>query len=113
MGKHKSEDYKLTAVKYYNHNKNQVKTCKIFNCSERSLMRWVNKYNKYHDIKRKTRKYIAYKIKNEYVKFLKDEIHKDKTITILDLIIRKHRISLNLLIRNFLKINRHFILILE
>ena len=28
MGKHKSEDYKLTAVKYYNHNKNQVKTCK-------------------------------------------------------------------------------------
>ncbi len=24
MGKHKSEDYKLTAVKYYNHNKNQV-----------------------------------------------------------------------------------------
>ena len=85
MGKHKSEDYKLTAVKYYNRNKNQVKTCKIFNCSERSLMRWVKKYDKYHDIKRKTRKYIAYKIKNEYVKFLKDEIHKDKTITILDL----------------------------
>jgi hypothetical protein len=75
MGKYKSEDYKLTMVKYYNHNKNQVKTCKIFNCSERSLMKWVNKYNKYnkyHDIKRKTRKYIAYKIKNEYVKFLKD-----------------------------------------
>ena len=85
MGKHKSEDYKLTAVKYYNHNKNQVKTCKIFNCSERSLMRWVNKYDTYHDIKRKTRKYTAYKIKNEYVKFLKDEIYKDKTITILDL----------------------------
>ena len=45
MPNHKSSDYKLSAVKYYVfHSKNQVKTCKIFDCSERSLMRWVDKY---------------------------------------------------------------------
>lgn len=61
---HKSEDLKLQAVKYYlNQNKNQVKTCKIFGCSERSLVRWVNKYKKNKTIKRKTRKYVAYKVK--------------------------------------------------
>ena len=41
MPTHKSSDYKLSAVKYYlSHSKNQVQTCKIFGCSERSLMRW-------------------------------------------------------------------------
>ena len=45
MPTHKSSDYKLSAVKYYlSHSKNQVQTCKIFGCSERSLMRWVKKY---------------------------------------------------------------------
>lgn len=43
MPTHKSSDYKLSAVKYYvSHSKNQVQTCKIFGCSTRSLMRWVN-----------------------------------------------------------------------
>lgn len=45
MPTHKSSDYKLSVVKYYlSHSKNQVQTCKIFGCSERSLMRWVDKY---------------------------------------------------------------------
>lgn len=45
MPTHKSSDYKLSAVKYYlSHSKNQVQSCKIFGCSERSLMRWVDKY---------------------------------------------------------------------
>jgi len=43
MPTHKSSDYKLSAVKYYlSHSKNQVQSCKIFGCSERSLMRWVD-----------------------------------------------------------------------
>ena len=60
MPKHHSEDYKLSAVKYYLKIDNQVKTCEIFKCSERSLMRWVNKYKKSSKIKRKERKYISY-----------------------------------------------------
>ena len=39
MPTHKSSDYKISAVKYYlSHSKNQVQTCKIFGCSERSLI---------------------------------------------------------------------------
>ena len=34
MSKHKSEDYKITAVKYYlENNTNYTKTCDIFKCS--------------------------------------------------------------------------------
>ena len=53
MPTHKSSDYKLSAVKYYvSHSKNQVQTCKIFGCSERSLMRWVDKYKSTNNITR-------------------------------------------------------------
>ncbi len=64
MPKHKSEDLKLQAVGYYLENdKHQQKTCKIFGCSERSLMRWVQKYQFTKHIKRKKRTYVAYKVK--------------------------------------------------
>lgn len=47
MPKHKSSDYKLTAVQYYLvKDKTQEEVCKIFKCSPRSLMRWVDKYKK-------------------------------------------------------------------
>lgn len=43
--KHKSEDYKLSAVEYYLvGDKSQIDVCKIFKCSPRSLMKWVEKY---------------------------------------------------------------------
>lgn len=85
MPKHHSEDYKLSAVKYYLKIDNQIKTCEIFKCSERSLMRWVDKYKKSGEIKRKERKYIAYKVTKENVKYIKKLIKKNKTITIQDL----------------------------
>ena len=52
MPTHKSADYKLSAVKYYlSHSKNQLQTCKIFGCSERSLMDILMYWNR--DYKRK------------------------------------------------------------
>lgn len=45
--KHKSEDYKLSAVEYYLvSDLSQLEICNIFKCSPRSLMRWVEKYEK-------------------------------------------------------------------
>ena len=42
MPHQKSIDYKETAVNYYLvEDKTQEEVCKIFNCSRRSLMRWV------------------------------------------------------------------------
>jgi len=56
MPRHKGEDYKISAVKYYLKTKHQTNTCEIFECSQRSLMRWVDKYNKNKTVKRKSRK---------------------------------------------------------
>jgi transposase-like protein len=76
MPTHKSNDYKLSAVKYYlSHSKNQVHTCKIFGCSERSLMRWVNKYKSTNHITRKKRG-LTY---NELVNNVKGVLHEIPT----------------------------------
>jgi len=40
--KHKSVDYKLSAVNYYlNHKYGYDNTCKIFDCKKSSLKRWI------------------------------------------------------------------------
>ena len=86
MPTHKSNDYKLTAVQYYLvEDKTQEEVCKIFKCSPRSLMRWVNQYKKEGNVNKHYRKPIAYKVKKEYVTFLLDEIKKNKTITLQEL----------------------------
>jgi len=87
MSKHKSEDYKLSAVNYYlTENNNQLQTCKIFKCSRRSLMRWVNKYKQNNQILRQNRKPVAYKLQNDEVKYILKLIENDKTITMSDLL---------------------------
>ena len=48
-------------------------------------MRQVDKYKKLGEIKRKVKKYIAYKVTKENVKYIKKLITKNKTITIQDL----------------------------
>ena len=83
----KSYDYKLTAVQYYLvEDKTQEEVCKIFKCSRRSLMRWVERYKKDGNVDIHYRKPVAYKVKKEYVDFLLQELKKNKTITIEDLL---------------------------
>jgi len=83
---HKSSDYKETAVQYYLvEDKSQEEVCKIFKCSPRSLMRWVERYKKDGNLDIHYRKTVAYKVKKEYVKFLVDEINKNKTFTLQEL----------------------------
>ena len=96
--KHKSEDYKKSAVEYYLvGDKSQLEVCEIFKCSARSLMRWVDKYEKEGEIKRENRKPVAYKVRKEHVKFLLDEITKNKTITMSELMLKlKEKFNLSL-----------------
>ena len=83
MPSHKSADYKLTAVNYYLvEDKTQEEVCKIFKCSARSLMRWVEQYKKEGNVDIHYRDPIAYKVKREHVRFLLDKIKKNKTITL-------------------------------
>jgi transposase len=89
MPNHKSEDFKLSAVDYYlTEDKSQEEVCKIFKCSARSLMRWVDKYKKDGEIKRHNRMPVAYKIDKNEVKYILEEIKKNKTITMEDLLVK-------------------------
>jgi len=82
-----SNKYKETAVQYYLvEDKSQEEICKIFKCTRRSLMRWVQKYKKYGKITGYERTPKAYKVHKEHVDFLLQEIKKNKTITIEDLL---------------------------
>tara|TARA_Y100000590_G_scaffold163231_2_gene187141 strand:+ start:1149 stop:1391 length:243 start_codon:yes stop_codon:yes gene_type:complete len=63
--KHKTEDYKISAVKYYINNE----VCEIFECKKTSLKRWIDRYEKDGSIKRHSRKSISYKVSNEQVKY--------------------------------------------
>ena len=87
LRKHKSIDFKLSAVKHYlTTDKTQEEICEIFGCSVRSLMRWVERYQDEGDIKRHNRESISYKITNQQIKFILNEIKKNKTITMEDLL---------------------------
>ena len=44
MGKHYTEDYKLSAVRYALKTDNQVETCEVFDCKRQSLQRWIKEY---------------------------------------------------------------------
>ena len=83
----KSSDYKETAVQYYLvEDKSQEEVCKVFKCTRRSLMRWVEKYKKDGKITGYERTPKAYKVHKEHVDFLLQEIKKNKTITTEDLL---------------------------
>ena len=45
MTKHKTEDYKISAVKYYFNDKGDgyKKTCKIFDCKKSTLRDWIKR----------------------------------------------------------------------
>jgi len=89
MPNHKSEDYKLSAVDYYlTEDKSQEKVCKTFKRPTRSLMRWVDKYKQDGEIKQYNRTPVAYKIGKNEVKYILEEIKKNKTITMEDLLVK-------------------------
>lgn len=85
--KHKSDDYKISAVKYYLKNKDNIrKTCKIFDCSKTSLQRWIDRYKTTKNITRKNRTPISYKINKDQVKTAVNMIDKNEQLTIDELL---------------------------
>lgn len=88
MGKHKSNDYKLSAVKYYLSMKEPStrKVCEIFNCSKDSLLRWVKRYNKNGTTEYKKRSKGSYKIKQKHVDYIIQLIKTKPSITLTDIL---------------------------
>jgi len=83
---HKSEDYKISAVKYYiNNNDNIRKTCKIFDCKKSTLQRWIKMYETSKNLTRKNRKSISYKITKPQVKTALELLKKNEQLTMNEL----------------------------
>jgi hypothetical protein len=62
-------DLKLKAVNYCHKINNYVKVCEIFECSERSLKRWIERYDKNKNVNRKTRKLGSYKLEKHIYQY--------------------------------------------
>ena len=80
MTKQFTPDLKLKAVNYYHNIKNYVKVCEVFECSERSLKRWVERYDKNKNVNRKTRKLGSYKLEKQHIQFIKEILRKHSDI---------------------------------
>ena len=99
MSKHKSEDYKLSAVKYYlNNDVSLDDVCEIFNCPKQSLYRWIKRFNELGEIGRLDRKPISYKITKEQVKYAIQKLKENEQITMEELckIVKKKYIDFNI-----------------
>ena len=88
MTKHKTEDYKISAVKYYlNNDKGDgyKKTCKIFVCKKSTLRDWIKRYNSSKNLTRRNRKPISYKITKPQVKTALELLKKNEQLTMNEL----------------------------
>ena len=85
MSKHKSEDYKISAVKYYlNNDVSLDDVCEIFDCPKQSLYRWVKRYEEVeikNAIKQVKKENYKNYFDNDYNKdAYKDYVKKDSTL---------------------------------
>ena len=109
MSKHKSEDYKLSAVKYYlNNNVSLDDVCEIFNCPKQSLYRWVKRYKLIKTLQRQNRKSISYKITKQQLKYAISLLNKNEQITMkeLSLIVQKKYKDFNITSQHLGKVIR-------
>ncbi len=83
---HKSEDYKISAVKYYLNNKDNIrKTCKIFDCKKSTLQRWIQRYKTSKNLTRINRKSVSYKITKPQVKTALELLKQNEQLTMNEL----------------------------
>jgi len=90
MTKHKTEDYKISAVKYYlNNDKGDgyKKTCKIFDCKKSTLRDWIKRYKTAKNLTRRNRKPISYKITKPQVKTALELLKQNEQLTMNELAI--------------------------
>lgn len=79
---HKHEDLKITAVRYYlNNNVSYAETCRIFDCPERSLKRWIERYEEEDEIKRRNRLPVSYKITQTQIDYAIRRLRENEQIT--------------------------------
>lgn len=84
--KHKSEDYKISAVRFYLSNSfSLLHTCSIFGCSKTSLLRWIHRFLSDNSIRRYNRPSISLKITLPQVKLALSLLDQNQQITMIEL----------------------------
>jgi transposase/transposase-like protein len=86
MGKHHTEDYKLSAVRYALKTDNQVETCEVFDCKRQSLQRWIKEYQDTGTITKREHHRKSRKVKKEYISFIRSELQKKPQLFLNDLL---------------------------
>jgi len=85
---HKSEAYKISAVKYYLKNKDNIrKTCKIIDYKKSKLQRWIKRYETTKNLTRINRTPISFKITKPQVKTALDLLKQNEQLTMNELVI--------------------------
>ena len=87
MGKHHTEDYKLSAVRYALKTDNQVQTCEVFDCKRQTLQRWIKEYEATGSIPKKKHRRKSRKMKKEYITLIKSELKKKPQFYLNDLML--------------------------
>ena len=85
MPTHRSADYKLAAVRYFQHHGNLAETCRQLQCHPRSLLNWVKRYEDENTLERKPRPHGAYKVSKAHVKLLLTKVKQDPDVSLIDL----------------------------
>src|SRR5690349_17041142 len=85
--KHKSEDYKLAAVRHYlQQSRNRNVTARAFSCPKRSLARWTRRYRDTQAIQRQNRESVAYKVTEEQAAWAAEYVRTHQTISSPELV---------------------------
>lgn len=88
--KHKHEDLKLVAVRYHLNPENDTSyanTARIFETSERTLKRWIERYHQDGSIKRYERPAKAYKVRQEHVNCAIQKVRQHKQVSVARLLL--------------------------
>lgn len=85
MPTHRSVDYKLAAVRYFQQHGNLAETCRELQCHPRSLLNWVKRYEEDNTVERKPRPQGAYKVSKAHVKSLLAKVKQDPDVSLIDL----------------------------
>lgn len=83
--KHKHEALKLVAVRYHlnpDNNSSYANTARIFETSERTLKRWIERFQQDGTIKRHDRPAKAYKVKQQHVDCAIQKVRQHKQVSV-------------------------------
>lgn len=84
--KHKHEDLKLSAVRFYLNTRKPFKEIgRIFGVDRRSLKRWIDRYEEENEIKRHNRPPVSYKVRRPHIQFALNELRRNEQITMFEL----------------------------